>query len=125
MYLVTEEGHEYDHGDINDTFSIQSVPKVLSLVSSVELVGTDLRKYRGVEPSGSPFNSLVQPKYELVISRNPLINASAIVVCDILVSQLKAPYQDFIEFVRMLFCNPSNDYRQETVQMDKECDFYD
>lgn len=123
MYLVTEEGHEYDHGDIHENFSIQSISKVLSLVYAFKLVGTDLWKRVGVEPSGSPFNSLVQLEYEQGIPRNPLINAGAIVVCDILVSQLKNPYQDFIEFVRKLSGNPSIDYCKETAQSEKECGF--
>ena len=75
MYLVTEEGHEYDHGDVDENFSIQSISKVLSLVYAFKLVGTDLWKRVGVEPSGSPFNSLVQLEYEQGVPRNPLINA--------------------------------------------------
>ncbi|MBK8557736.1 MAG: glutaminase [Lewinellaceae bacterium] len=31
----------------------------------------------GKEPSGNPFNSLVQPEYEKGIPRNPFINAGA------------------------------------------------
>jgi len=38
------------------------------------------------EPSGDPFNSLVQLEYESGIPRNPFINAGAIVVADSLIS---------------------------------------
>jgi glutaminase len=39
----------------------------------------------GREPSGSPFNSIVQLEAEKGKPRNPLINAGAIVVCDQLI----------------------------------------
>jgi glutaminase len=125
--LVNEEGqkeeHAYDHGDTSEYFSIQSISKVLSLVYAFKLVGTDLWKRVGVEPSGSPFNSLVQLEYEQGIPRNPLINAGAIVICDILVSQLKNPYQDFIQFVRELAGNDKIDYCTEMAESEKECGF--
>ncbi|AOE50475.1 glutaminase [Kangiella sediminilitoris] len=123
MYLVTEEGHEYAHGDTEEPFSIQSISKVLSLVYAFKLVGTDLWKRVGVEPSGSPFNSLVQLEYEQGIPRNPLINAGAIVICDILISQLENPYDDFIRFVRELSGNPNIQYREETAASEKECGY--
>jgi glutaminase len=55
----------------------------------------------GVEPSGTPFNSLVQLEYEKGIPRNPLINAGALVICDVLVSRLKNPKQAFIAFAEI------------------------
>jgi len=123
IYLVTEDGHEYAHGNVYEAFSIQSISKVLSLVYALRLVGTDLWKRVGVEPSGSPFNSLVQLEYEQGVPRNPLINAGAIVVCDILISQLKDPYEDFIQFVRGLSGNPNINYCKETAESEKECGF--
>lgn len=123
IYLVTEEGHEYGHGDTADLFSIQSISKVLSLVYAFKLVGTDLWKRVGVEPSGSPFNSLIQLEYEQGIPRNPLINAGAIVICDILVSELDDPYQEFIEFVRDLAGNPNINYSKTTAESEKEGGF--
>ncbi len=123
MYLVTRDGHRYHHGDTDETFSIQSISKVLSLVYAFKLVGNDLWKRVGVEPSGSPFNSLVQLEYEQGIPRNPLINAGAIVICDILISELENPYQDFIKFLRSLAGNPDIDYCKTTAESEKECGF--
>ncbi|WP_223669455.1 glutaminase [Kangiella shandongensis] len=123
MYLVTEEGHEYAHGDTDTPFSIQSISKVLSLVYAFKLVGTDLWKRVGVEPSGSPFNSLVQLEYEQGIPRNPLINAGAIVICDILLSHLNEPYDNFIAFVRELAGNSGIDYSSKTAESEKACGF--
>ena len=56
----------------------------------------------GKDPSGSPFNSLVQLEMEQGIPRNPFINAGALVVCDMLQGRLSAPRQRMLEVVRGL-----------------------
>ncbi len=45
-------------------------------------MGDRLWRSVGREPSGSPFNSIVQLERELGIPRNPFINAGALVVTD-------------------------------------------
>ncbi len=55
-----------------------------------------------VEPSGNPFNHLSLLELENGIPRNPLINSGAIVVADVLLSNLKNPKEDFLNFVREL-----------------------
>ena len=59
------------------------------------------------EPSGNPFNSLVQLEYENGIPRNPFINAGALVVIDALVSVLSEAKLSFLEFARSLTGNPA------------------
>ncbi len=67
------------------TFSIQSISKVLSLVVAMRHYSEEEIWQRvGKDPSGSPFNSLVQLEMEQGIPRNPFINAGALVVCDML-----------------------------------------
>ncbi|MJA22375.1 glutaminase, partial [Shigella flexneri] len=56
----------------------------------------------GKDPSGSPFNSLVQLEMEQGIPRNPFINTGALVVCDMLQGRLSAPRQRMLEVVRGL-----------------------
>jgi len=76
-------------------------------------VGRPLWQRVGVEPSGDPFNSLIQLEYERGIPRNPFINAGALVVCDVLVSRLADPFPDYLNFVRkMAGCS--------TINYDKE-----
>lgn len=48
------------------------------------LDGAALWTLVGREPSGTPFNSLVQLEYEQGIPRNPFINADALVVTGLL-----------------------------------------
>ena len=87
MSITMLDGTQYGIGNIDKLFSIQSISKVFSLTLALESLGKDLYKRVGVEPSGNPFNSLVQLEYENGIPRNPFINAGAIVVVDALLSR--------------------------------------
>ena len=97
-------------GDAEEKFSIQSIAKVLSLSLAFKLLDDDLWKRVGVEPSGDPFNSLVQLEYEQGIPRNPLINAGAIVVCDVLCSYFEDPQTELLSFIRQISDNPHLEY---------------
>jgi glutaminase len=66
----------------------------------------------GVEPLGSAFNSLVQLEYEKGI---PLINDGAIVIADMLVTHLKNPRQDFLDFIRLISGSPTVDFNFKVV----------
>lgn len=71
-------------GDSDVPFSIQSISKVFGLVVALENVGATLWRRVGREPSGDPFNSIVQLEFERGKPRNPFINAGAIVVSDVI-----------------------------------------
>ena len=77
-------------GDSAVPFSIQSVSKLFSLTLAMRLLGEALWERIDREPSGNPFNSLVQLESEQGMPRNPFINAGAIAVSDRLVSELGA-----------------------------------
>ena len=98
--LLTIGGDEINVGDSNERFSIQSISKPLTLALAFTLLGEKIWERVGVEPSGNPFNSLVQLEYEKGIPRNPFINAGALVIADILVSHLKNSKEDFITFLK-------------------------
>ncbi|MEV4616311.1 glutaminase [Kitasatospora sp. NPDC049258] len=82
MAIATVDGEVYGAGDCDQPFSIQSVSKLFTL--ALALAEGDDGLWRGVgrEPSGNPFNSLVQLETEQGIPRNPFINAGALVVTD-------------------------------------------
>ncbi|MFA9432646.1 glutaminase [Egicoccus sp. AB-alg2] len=88
--LVDMDGTEHMVGDVDRPFAIQSISKVFALVLAMqradraEGVKKELWGRVGVEPSGDPFNSLVQLEHEQGVPRNPMINAGALVVDDIL-----------------------------------------
>ncbi len=102
VQLTTVEGDNFAFGDWDERFSIQSIAKVFTYVLAYSCIKSDLWERVGVEPSGTAFNSLVQLENDKGIPRNPFINAGAIVICDILVSQLKSPKEDVLTFIREL-----------------------
>ncbi|MBW8744040.1 MAG: glutaminase [Sphingomonas sp.] len=85
--LRTCAGQTAQAGDSATPFSIQSMSKMFSLTLAIRALGEAMWDRIGREPSGSPFNSLVQLESERGIPRNPFINAGAIAVADRLVSQ--------------------------------------
>ena len=82
--LVTVDGEIATYGDAAEPFSIQSISKVFTLTRALLDVGDELWRRVGREPSGSSFNSIVQLEREEGKPRNPLINAGALVICDVL-----------------------------------------
>ncbi len=102
MHLYCVNSGHYHFGDNTEKFSIQSISKVFALTKAMLLLGDKLFERVDVEPSGDPFNSLVQLEYENGIPRNPFINAGALVVCDVLVSKLENPKNDLLDFIQKL-----------------------
>lgn len=102
VQLTTVEGDKFAFGDWDVRFSIQSIAKVFSYVLAYSRIKSELWERVGVEPSGTAFNSLVQLESDKGIPRNPFINAGAIVICDILVSELESPKEDVLSFIREL-----------------------
>jgi glutaminase len=123
IHLTTVDNRNFGVADSNEKFSIQSISKVLSLVLAIKLVGGKLWKRVGVEPSGTPFNSLIQLELEKGIPRNPFINAGAIVVCDVLVSLLDDPKQQLIEFVREITDDQTINYNIAVAESEKKTSY--
>ncbi|UXY08846.1 glutaminase B [Kosakonia sp. ML.JS2a] len=101
--ISTVQGEHFYAGDARERFSIQSISKVLSLVVAMNhYAEEEIWQRVGKDPSGQPFNSLLQLEIEQGKPRNPFINAGALVVCDMLQSRLSAPRQRMLEIVRKL-----------------------
>jgi glutaminase len=100
--VADAQGQVLAAGDADVAFSIQSVSKVFALTLALEQAGETLWQRVGREPSGDPFNSIVQLEHEGGIPRNPLINAGAIVVADVILAGRTpiAAYTDIVNFVR-------------------------
>ncbi|SEP89301.1 L-glutaminase [Epilithonimonas lactis] len=95
---INEDAHSY--GNHQTRFSIQSISKVLLLCLVYKHTGEKIWERVDVEPSGNPFNSLVQLESDNGIPRNPFLNAGAIVVSDMLIDLLEDPKKEFLEFIR-------------------------
>ncbi|MCC6549742.1 MAG: glutaminase, partial [Ignavibacteriaceae bacterium] len=120
MHLRTVGGKEYAVGDWDTPFSVQSISKVFSLAMAVSLTGEKIWERISVEPSGNPFNSIVQLEYEKGIPRNPFINAGALVLADILITLIDNPKAKFIEFVREISGNQAVYYDEKIARSEKE-----
>lgn len=116
-------GEDFGIGDYQEKFSIQSITKVLTLCIAYEKLGEELWKRVDVEPSGTPFNSLVQLETDDGIPRNPFINAGALVVADTLISILENPKEEFLSFVRRLAGQESINYSEEIALSEKKHGF--
>lgn len=110
----TLELDTYKVGDADVPFSVQSISKVFTLTMVVKKMGKELWQYVGREPSGNPFNSLVQLEHEQGKPRNPFINAGALVVTDRLISLYPRPKEALLEFVRDL-CGSNDIYYDHRV----------
>src|SRR3954471_18942739 len=86
LVVIDAQGNVAAGGDSDTPFSIQSISKVFTLTLALGRIGDRLWRRVGREPSGSPFNSIVQLERERGIPRNPFINAGAIAVTDAILS---------------------------------------
>jgi glutaminase len=112
--VIDADGNVSAAGDADTPFSIQSISKVFTLTLALGKVGDRLWRRVGREPSGSPFNSIVQLEYERGIPRNPFINAGAIAVTDLILSghQPREALGEILRFMRFLADDP-------TISIDK------
>lgn len=104
LTVVTQNGEIYSAGCADTLFSIQSISKVFTLTIALGKLGDNLWTRVGREPSGDPFNSIVQLEHEAGIPRNPFINAGAIAVADAVIGN-NAPKEalaEILHFVRFL-----------------------
>jgi glutaminase len=82
LAVATVDGELHGVGDWRRPFSIQSISKVFALALVIASDGEAIWRRVGREPSGTPFDSLVQLEYEGGVPRNPFVNAGALVVTD-------------------------------------------
>lgn len=122
--LYSIDGSHHYYGDSEIKFSIQSISKTLTLVLAAVCIGNKKVLERvNIEPSGNAFNSLIQLELEEGIPRNPLINAGALVVSDILLTELKKPKKNFLKFVRKLANNPNIYYDEKVAESEYKTGF--
>lgn len=119
IHLRLLEGQTFSTGSWNKGFSIQSISKVLSLAMALPRCPDNLWQRVHVEPSGNPFNHLSLLELENGIPRNPLINAGALVVADVLVSLLDHPKEDFLNYVRAVVDDPTITFNQKVAESER------
>lgn len=123
MAVATVDGRLFETGDAREAFSIQSISKVFTLTLAIKAIGNALWERVGREPSGNPFNSLVQLEQERGIPRNPMINAGALVVADVVLSSCGDPHRTLLDFVRQRAGNPDIVVDQEVARSEAATGF--
>ncbi|MEM7569416.1 MAG: glutaminase [Pseudomonadota bacterium] len=113
------QGAHADCGDADVPFSIQSISKVftLTLVMSSR-PEADIWKRVWREPSGTPFNSMIMLERENGIPRNPFINAGALVITDMLISDYgrQGAIDALLNFMRTLCGNSTPTLDEEVAR---------
>jgi glutaminase len=102
--VALPDGRVYSAGCANELFSIQSISKVFTLTIALGKLGDAVWQRVGREPSGDPFNSIVQLEHECGKPRNPFINAGAIAIVDAIMMghQPKETLGEILQFVRFI-----------------------
>lgn len=102
--VALPDGSIYSAGDAQTLFSIQSISKVFTLTLALGKLGERVWNRVGREPSGDPFNSIVQLEHEQGKPRNPFVNAGAIAVADAIIQghQPKETLAEILQFMRYL-----------------------
>jgi glutaminase len=123
MTITLKSGEQFSVGKSQENFSIQSISKVLAFSLAIDIYSKSLYKRVGVEPSGNPFNSLVQLEYEQGIPRNPFINAGAIIVMDALMSHYggdSLALEKILKFARDISDNQEIKYDASVAKSEME-----
>ena len=119
MAVVTIGGEVFTVGDARQSFSIQSISKLFTLVMALQLEDEKVWTRVGREPSGTPFNSLIQLEAENGRPRNPFINPGALVCTDILCTRYAVPENAVVEFLRPLSGNRDVHYNRAVAASER------
>ncbi len=120
MAVYCLDGSTFAIGDSQQKFSLQSVTKLFALALAFSREGDAIWERVGREPSGNPFNSLVQLEYERGKPRNPFINAGALVIADILSARFVQSDIAVQQFARTISGEPSIDFDMAVAQSERQ-----
>jgi len=120
MCLRTLDGNTYSVGESCEPFSIQSIAKVFNLTRAMQLQGDAIWKRVNREPSGTAFNSLGQLESDQGIPRNPMINAGALVVTDIILNYANENEDPVLDLVRAAAGNELIDHDPLVARAESE-----
>lgn len=119
VHMTTTAGVNFGNGNCLEKFSLQSIVKVLTLTLAYKILGEKIWERVGVEPSGAKFDSLILLETNQGIPRNPFENSGAIVICDILISNLNDANKEFLAFARDISDLPELNYCEKIASSEK------
>ncbi|AYC28591.1 glutaminase A [Paenisporosarcina cavernae] len=114
--ILTKNGEKLEYGDVRQTFTLQSISKVLAFLFALENFGEEkVFDKITLDPKGDPFNSIMgfQSTTEGNVY-NPMINSGAIVICAMIAEEYgEQALSKVMSFIKKL----TND---ETIYVDVE-----
>jgi glutaminase len=120
MAIGLVDGRCISTGSADTPFSIQSISKLFTFVLALKLIGDDVWKRVGREPSGAAFNSMVQLETEKGIPRNPFINAGALVITDMLTTRYAHLDIALLGALRRLSDSPDLNWDMQTAKSERD-----
>ena len=120
--ILTSDGDMVCGGDADTPFSIQSISKMLSLELVLAEHGDRLWERVGRDPSGDPYNSVIDLERQEGYPRNPFVNAGALIVVDMLLDSLEADEEvrAVITFVEELLGGERITLNEKVAKSDEE-----
>jgi glutaminase len=121
--VATLDGHVYDAGDCEETFTIQSISKAFVFALALETLGPErVESVISVEPSGEAFNSIRLTADNKPF--NPMVNAGAIACSGLIVANEGVKAFDSIRQTLCRFAGRELDvdesvYRSESLTGDR------
>lgn len=98
LAVLTRDGDLIASGDVDTPFTLQSISKVFALTLALEAFGDEVWRRVGREPSGDPYNSIVDLERHAGLPRNPFINPGALVIVDMLLARKRGDVTpDFVQ----------------------------
>jgi len=119
--VFMRNGEMFSAGNAGVGFPIQSISKVFALEVALEALGEKLWDRVGRDPSGDPFNSIIDLERAKGIPRNPFINAGALVVCDILagLGGRAGPNRHVVDLVRRMLEGEAPELNRDVMNSDR------
>ena len=123
MSILTRDGDVVCGGDADTPFSIQSISKVFSLELVLEARGDELWERVGRDPSGDPYNSVIDLERQEGRPRNPFVNAGSLIVVDMLLDMLESEEEEVqavVRFVEQLLGGDGFSLNEKVAKSDED-----
>jgi glutaminase len=120
--IITLDGEEYNGGDYETKFTVQSISKIITLMLALLDNGRErVFSKVGVEPTADAFNSIINletksPQRPL----NPMINAGAIATVSLIAGNNgEESFNRILNFARKITGNPDININNEVYKSEK------